>query len=845
MFNHIYGSPFPTINPKVRYKTVFERAGFDTNFRGAPIQNEQESDRRNVSTSNLQYALPTKNQGTRIHSLPGMSSGKGRTSATPSSTAAPIFPLASAPKIPSLSELQETNQKPDNVAPYESNTLARSIDNSPTDKSCAPRVLAPNPYTVDGPAQKPYGTNTGTKNPYSTEGLPQHSYGIEPPARNPYRTNNAAMSDGVDGSSKDLAFSGDELNRPGVYCEIHLPQQSPQMPPKSRSSSKSAGSSVNRRQSELGGGTFDFEVAQASQGNLDPIEKSFMMLTQNHSSGSEHSMTSDSGTRSMHTARVSLQNYGVSPISNLHIPSVTEEDFPDSDDDDKDSHSLNFEPCAELDISFSSDKKDNRSSGIYRSETISQPPPLPTLEVTTHFDADPVLESSTHMQHSDTISNLERNGNKSALNSGRHIPLSANCFDEKCVTIEEKSRDTNEQTNQEFSRFSSLNVEPISDYSPAATNSQLENLLAQFNDVPEHKNAQLDAYVNSSTNTISDSATSPVGARSLSVDKSLSPNDSVTHFKKSSAYLSGYPMNNIPQSSNINVESESVVSKIVDGPAFYNFKQQHLNEFTKSNDSLLQKEAEGPFSKEQVIPKDCIAPVQLKHKTNNQILQEGSQKQLPEERKREQPEEKRHLESSSLKDEKNCGHAAILVHGPEHGPENNDAYGHFHDQCPKEEQTRKYPQGEGPCRLCGLEVTEKGIFSKKDNELSGQWHRSCFRCLKCGVKFSKQTPCYILDDKPYCQQHYHEENNSICQICNGFIEGECLENDRGERFHVNCLTCFLCKTPIASDYFIYNEELPLCGHHDMEALVGEDSMDLGGKGNLSKRRTRLINFSQS
>lgn len=69
----------------------------------------------------------------------------------------------------------------------------------------------------------------------------------------------------------------------------------------------------------------------------------------------------------------------------------------------------------------------------------------------------------------------------------------------------------------------------------------------------------------------------------------------------------------------------------------------------------------------------------------------------------------------------------------------------------------KYPPGEGPCRACGLEVTGKRMFSKKENELSGQWHRECFKCIECGIKFNKHVPCYILGDEPYCQKHYHEE----------------------------------------------------------------------------------------
>lgn len=167
----------------------------------------------------------------------------------------------------------------------------------------------------------------------------------------------------------------------------------------------------------------------------------------------------------------------------------------------------------------------------------------------------------------------------------------------------------------------------------------------------------------------------------------------------------------------------------------------------------------------------------------------------------------------------------------------------------------KYPPGEGPCRLCGKEITEKAVFSKKENELSGQWHRNCFRCTNCSVKFNKKVPCYILNDKPYCQQHYHEENHSICQVCSRFIEGECLENDNMERFHIDCLKCFICKKIIENDYFIFNDEVPICADHDMDTLIenglaslgnndseNDDNTKLNRNNTLSKRRTRVISF---
>lgn len=166
----------------------------------------------------------------------------------------------------------------------------------------------------------------------------------------------------------------------------------------------------------------------------------------------------------------------------------------------------------------------------------------------------------------------------------------------------------------------------------------------------------------------------------------------------------------------------------------------------------------------------------------------------------------------------------------------------------------EYKTGEGPCRLCHREITFNARFAK---ELTGQWHRDCFQCIKCNQKFNKSNPCYILNDEPYCQMDYHIVNNTICKICGIFIEGECLENDKEERFHVRCLTCFLCHEVIKNDYFLCNDNIPVCDKHDINQLMsdGETENKLGNNEEqeslsatninttmVEKRRTRLLNL---
>lgn len=146
-----------------------------------------------------------------------------------------------------------------------------------------------------------------------------------------------------------------------------------------------------------------------------------------------------------------------------------------------------------------------------------------------------------------------------------------------------------------------------------------------------------------------------------------------------------------------------------------------------------------------------------------------------------------------------------------------------------------YPPGEGPCRLCQNSIlkTEKKIWSK-DNQLSGQWHRSCFGCSTCAAKFSKGSSCYVFEDLPYCERHFHELNGSLCKACNRGVEGECMQNDLNEVFHVDCLLCVTCGKSVDGDYYMYKGHV-IC-QNDATQLIRE--IESGEK--IEKRKTRIM-----
>ncbi|CAB4256258.1 hypothetical protein, no similarity [Maudiozyma barnettii] len=138
----------------------------------------------------------------------------------------------------------------------------------------------------------------------------------------------------------------------------------------------------------------------------------------------------------------------------------------------------------------------------------------------------------------------------------------------------------------------------------------------------------------------------------------------------------------------------------------------------------------------------------------------------------------------------------------------------------------EWPTGTGPCRFCHEEIVTTEPFEQNRpkrpiyaEELHGQWHRSCFKCTDCSKTLDRHNQCYVYEDEPYCQLHYHEHNGSLCNICHGIVEGECLENHKNERFHMACMQCYVCNTLITRGYTLINDTIPICKEHNLETLA--------------------------
>lgn len=113
------------------------------------------------------------------------------------------------------------------------------------------------------------------------------------------------------------------------------------------------------------------------------------------------------------------------------------------------------------------------------------------------------------------------------------------------------------------------------------------------------------------------------------------------------------------------------------------------------------------------------------------------------------------------------------------------------------------------CRGCQEIITGKSV-SSADGRLTGRYHKACFVCHVCRAPF-QTADFYVLENNPYCAQHYHQLNGSLCAACDHGIEGPCLQTEelvepehsspRNQKYHPSCFKCRTCRIVLRGDYF--------------------------------------------
>lgn len=149
--------------------------------------------------------------------------------------------------------------------------------------------------------------------------------------------------------------------------------------------------------------------------------------------------------------------------------------------------------------------------------------------------------------------------------------------------------------------------------------------------------------------------------------------------------------------------------------------------------------------------------------------------------------------------------------------------------------------GKGRCRGCSEQIVGKSI-KDSSGRLTGRYHKECFVCRTCRSPFPT-AEFYVFNNFPYCEQHYHQLNGSLCRACNRGIEGQYLETDRRLKFHPRCFSCATCRIVLRDDYYEVGGR-NYCERHAYH-MVNQRNNYLGPGANnrtqkLEKRRTRMM-----
>ncbi|KAF2774205.1 hypothetical protein EJ03DRAFT_322794 [Teratosphaeria nubilosa] len=167
-------------------------------------------------------------------------------------------------------------------------------------------------------------------------------------------------------------------------------------------------------------------------------------------------------------------------------------------------------------------------------------------------------------------------------------------------------------------------------------------------------------------------------------------------------------------------------------------------------------------------------------------------------------------------------------------------------QTPARSQTplsRRGTAARASCRGCNKIIEGKSVKAA-DGRLTGRWHKACFTCRTCEQPFTT-ADFYVIDNHPYCEQHYHEKNGSLCYGCNCGIEGQYLETSSsmsggGDRkFHPRCFTCHDCRQVLNEDYFEISGKV-YCERHALAAMRGQARLAAPGAGGLSAPDRRAL-----
>jgi len=119
--------------------------------------------------------------------------------------------------------------------------------------------------------------------------------------------------------------------------------------------------------------------------------------------------------------------------------------------------------------------------------------------------------------------------------------------------------------------------------------------------------------------------------------------------------------------------------------------------------------------------------------------------------------------------------------------------------------------GKNRCGYCNEEIFGD-LYIKALNKV---WHPNHFFCSYCGCKFNEEVPFFEIDGKPYCEEDYSRLFGKICKGCNEVINADFIS--AMEMFwHNECFKCHICNKSLIDEAFYCIDGELYCEPHYQE-----------------------------